>query len=89
MARELTYVTHFCKNRSCNWCWLDIDLTNAQSPPRWKYCSKCLNKGYINPKKPPKNETLSHQALTKWQKGKLRGRPKKVITKTKISLKPH
>lgn len=57
------YVVHYCKNRTCNSCWLDTDLTNAQSrPPRWKYCEKCCkNYGYKNPQTPPKKELSKAQ----------------------------
>ncbi len=50
----MNYIMHFCKNKSCNNCWLDEDLTNAKSPVKYKYCMECCKKyGYINPNKPP------------------------------------
>lgn len=54
----MNYVVHFCKNPMCNNCWIDKDLTNVRSfPPRWKYCTECVNKGYINSDKPVLTET--------------------------------
>ena len=45
----MNYVIHFCRNKNCNNCWLDKDLTNAQSrPPAWKYCESCCNEMGIN-----------------------------------------
>lgn len=47
MSREnkRPYVIHFCKNKDCNNCWIDIDLTNVKTfPPSWKYCRECCKK---------------------------------------------
>lgn len=43
------YVIHICKNKKCNNCWIDKDLTNAQSrPPSWKYCESCCEEKGID-----------------------------------------
>lgn len=60
------YVIHFCKNPECNNCWIDLDLTNAQTrPPQWKYCDECCRRyGYVNPSKPPQKELSEKQRAT-------------------------
>lgn len=41
----MKYVIHFCKNKDCNNCWIDKDLTNAKTePPKWKLCKECCKK---------------------------------------------
>ena len=40
----MNYVMHFCRNKKCNNGWMDKDLTNASSPPKWKYCKECAEK---------------------------------------------
>lgn len=48
-----TYIQHICKNPECQRIFLDVDLTRASSPVKWKYCEECVNKGYKNPTKRP------------------------------------
>jgi len=57
------YVVHFCRNRSCNVGWIDEDLTNATSPPKWKYCPECVQQGFVNPDRPPKSEAAIRKAM--------------------------
>lgn len=39
------YVVHYCKNKECNNCWIDKDITGVKSfPPHWKYCKECCKK---------------------------------------------
>lgn len=41
----MRYVVHYCKNKDCNNCWIDKDLTNVKTiPPKWKYCKECCEK---------------------------------------------
>lgn len=56
---EEAYVTHTCKNSKldpkdpnyCNEAWVDIDKTKVKdTPPTWKYCPKCVQKGFKNPR---------------------------------------
>lgn len=48
------YVVHYCKNKECNNCWIDEDITNVKNkPPKWKYCAECCEKhGFVNPERP-------------------------------------
>lgn len=53
-----TYVQHVCKNSKlkpkdyCNNGWIDEDLYFAKTqPPKWKYCDKCVIKGFKNKKR--------------------------------------
>lgn len=48
----MIYVVHFCRNKACNNGWLDEDLTNAGTPPTWKYCSSCVDDGFKQAKSP-------------------------------------
>ena len=50
------YVIHFCKNKACNWAFLDIDRYNAVEPPRWRYCPDCKAQGLG--KRPQKAKAL-------------------------------
>lgn len=60
--KQTAYVVHYCKNPKCNNAWIDEDLTNAKSrPPRWKYCSECCEKGFVNPETPPKKQLSKKQ----------------------------
>lgn len=41
----MNYVIHSCRNKKCNNCWIDEDLTNVKTyPPAWKYCPDCSKK---------------------------------------------
>lgn len=51
------YVTHTCRNSKlnpkdpnyCDEAWVDIDKTKVKdTPPTWKYCPKCVKKGFKN-----------------------------------------
>jgi len=55
--KEIEYVTFTCKNsllgiRNINYCdssFIDSDDCNTQNiPPDYKYCKKCLDKGFNN-----------------------------------------
>ena len=49
------YVVHFCKNKTCNRAFLDVDRHNAKEPPRWRYCLECRAQGLGKRRKMPKN----------------------------------
>lgn len=57
---EMCFVTHTCKNSKlkptdpnyCDNAFVDEDLTKVtNTPPTWKYCPECVEKGFKNPKK--------------------------------------
>lgn len=51
------YVVHFCKNKTCNQAFLDIDRHNAKEPPRSRYCPNCRAQGFG--KRPKRNRATT------------------------------
>ena len=49
----MNYMLHYCKDRQCNVGFIDADLYNNSSPPKWKYCPECVSKGRVNPNRKP------------------------------------
>jgi hypothetical protein len=66
------YVIHFCKSPKCNAGWLDLDLTFAKKPPKWKYCVDCVSKGLQNPAEPPKDKKNVERAIKNFHRGDIK-----------------
>lgn len=84
--KQMVYVVHFCKNKECNNCWIDEDLTNAKTyPPKWKYCAECCEKyGVVNPETPPKKK-LSEKQIETLNKHKFTKRKNPPISNENVS----
>lgn len=40
--KKQNYVVHFCRNKSCDKCFIAEDFTNVRDiPPKWRYCPEC------------------------------------------------
>lgn len=82
----IPYIVHFCRNRDCQESWLDTDMLNSKTPPKWRYCPACQMKGYSNPEAPPKNRHHSDNMAAKWRNGQIQGRPKKALLFQRVGI---